>query len=76
MERWTPEADGDGEMKGLVVLSCERRGLSMHVLSWRTIRPGGLSSRFADLTVYSVSVQLYLECVAFWTSVDPHPWTL
>jgi hypothetical protein len=56
MERWTPEADGDGEMKGLVVLSCERRGLSMHVLSWRRIRPGGLSPRFADLTVYSVSV--------------------
>jgi hypothetical protein len=65
MERWTPEADGDGEMKRLVVLSCERCGLSMPVLSCKRIRPGGLSPRFVELTVYLVSVCLYLGCVAF-----------
>jgi hypothetical protein len=65
MERWTPEADGDGEMEGLVALPCERRGLSSHVISKKRIRPGGLSPRFADLTVYLVSVGLYLEYVAF-----------
>jgi hypothetical protein len=65
LEQASHRPDGDGEMEGLVALPCERRGLSSHVISKKRIRPGGLSPRFANLTVYLVSVGLYLEYVAF-----------